>query len=180
MKGEFVVKFIKGVIEIGKEMHGIYAWERRNYTPLYVPDRLIYGRDSRNRKLYIGFKNLEHRRIIKKVENEGYKFTKKGEVWFRGSLLRYYKHLGLKWDNTWRVVIFDIPQELHNKRNRFRHRLKLLGLHKIQKSVFVFPYPCEEELARYSGELDISQYVNTIHANDLGHLTNEVKKVFNL
>jgi len=178
MKGDFVLKFIKGVINIGKEMYGIYTWEARYSTPLYVKDSLIFGRDRK--KTYTGFKNLEHRGLIKSLGNGRYNFTKKGKIWFRTSLLRYYKDLGVKWDNKWRLVIFDIPQEFHNKRNRFRKRLKSLGFYKIQKSVFVFPYPCENELAKYCSELNISEYVNVVHAYDLGHMNEEVKKVFNI
>lgn len=180
MKGDFVLKFLKGVINFGKDLHDIYTWERRYATPLYVPDRLIHGRKKGDKKFYAGLKNLEYREIIKRVDGGRYRFTKKGESWFRGSLLRYYRNMDVKWDKKWRVVIFDIPQELHNKRNRFRKKLKSLGFYKIQKSVFVFPYPCENELAKYCSWLDISEYINIIDADNLGYVDGEVKKVFNL
>ena len=173
MKGEFVSKFIKGVVNAGKDFHEIYNW-----TPIYYKGFLVSGRD--HRKIYSGFKNLEHRKIIKKVNNGKFEFTQKGKIWFKSSLLRHYKELGIKWDGKWRVVIFDIPQELHNKRNRFRKRLKLLGFYMVQKSVFAFPYPCEGELAGYCIELDISDYVNIISAENLGFINEEVKKFFQI
>lgn len=173
MKGEFVSKFIKGIINSGKDVYQIYNW-----TPIYYKGFLVSGYSRK--KLYNGFKNLEHRGIIKEIKEGRYKFTENGKSWFKSSLLRHYKELGIKWDGKWRIVIFDIPQELHNKRNRFRKKIKSLGFYMIQKSVFAFPYPCEEELARYCNELNISDYINVISAHNLGFIDDEVKKFFNL
>lgn len=173
MKGEFISKFIKGVVSAGKDVYQIYNW-----TPIYYKGFLVSGYSRK--KLYSGFKNLEHRGIIKEIQDGKYKFTENGKMWFRLSLLRYHKESGTKWDNKWRIVIFDIPQELHNKRNQFRRKLKSLGFHMIQKSVFVFPYPCEEELAGYCSQLKISDYINIVSANDLGFVEDEVKNIFSL
>ena len=173
MKGEFVLKFLKEIVNTGKELHTIYNW-----TPIYYKGFHVSG--PNRKKLYSGFKNLEHRGVIEIIGKGKYKFTEKGKVWFKSSLLRYYKDLGIKWDGKWRIVIFDIPQELHNKRNRFRKRLKFLGFYMIQKSVFVFPYTCEEELATYANDLDISDYINVIKADDLGFVGKEVKRFYGL
>ncbi len=51
-----------------------------------------------------------------------------------------------KWDKKWRVVIFDIPIQLNKVRDLFRERLKQLGLVMIQKSVFISPYSCFDEV----------------------------------
>lgn len=161
-------------------MYDIYNEEIRYRTPLYTPDPIIYGRGYKSRKIYSGYKNLEYRKIIEKTGSEKYRFTKKGEVWLRGSLLRYARDLNIKWDKKWRLVIFDIPQEFHNERNRFRQKLKALGFYKVQKSVFAFPYPCEDELARICGQLNISDYINVIRAADLGLDNVEAMKFFKL
>lgn len=51
-----------------------------------------------------------------------------------------------KWDGLWRVVIFDIPEEKKVARDVLRNKLKQLGFNKLQKSVFVLPYPCKKEI----------------------------------
>ncbi len=51
-----------------------------------------------------------------------------------------------KWDKKWRVIIFDIPIQLNSVRDLFRERLKQLGMVMIQKSVFISPYPCFDEV----------------------------------
>lgn len=50
------------------------------------------------------------------------------------------------WDRKWRIVMFDIPEVKKTKRDGFAANLKRLGFIQIQKSVFVFPYPCFEEI----------------------------------
>ena len=52
----------------------------------------------------------------------------------------------LRWDKLWRLVIFDIPEK--EKRGRFAlvEKLKGLGFYPLQKSVFVHPYECKDEI----------------------------------
>jgi DNA-binding transcriptional regulator PaaX len=63
-----------------------------------------------------------------------------------------------KWDNKWRIVIFDIP--LNNSKNRsyFTLHLKKLGLRMIQKSVWVHPYSCYKEIYQLAGHYNLSRY----------------------
>jgi DNA-binding transcriptional regulator PaaX len=51
-----------------------------------------------------------------------------------------------KWDRRWRVVIFDIAQLKNFQRNAFRGKLKELGFFLLQKSVWIYPYPCKDEI----------------------------------
>ena len=51
-----------------------------------------------------------------------------------------------KWDHKWRLIIFDVPEKSRIKRDAFRGKLKELGFYKLQKSVWVMPYPCEKEI----------------------------------
>jgi len=51
-----------------------------------------------------------------------------------------------KWDEKWRIVIFDIMEVKKIIRNAFRRKLKELGFYPLQKSVWVCPYPCEKEI----------------------------------
>lgn len=51
-----------------------------------------------------------------------------------------------RWDGVWRVVIFDIPEAYKRMRDMFRMRLVQLGMHQLQESVYVSPYPCFDEI----------------------------------
>lgn len=51
-----------------------------------------------------------------------------------------------KWDKKWRIVLFDIPEPQKKTRDALRHKLKKLGFLEFQKSVFIYPFPCQDEI----------------------------------
>ena len=51
-----------------------------------------------------------------------------------------------KWDGMWRLVIFDIPQLRNVQRNAFRGKLIELGFMPLQKSIWICPYQCKDEI----------------------------------
>jgi DNA-binding transcriptional regulator PaaX len=51
-----------------------------------------------------------------------------------------------KWDGKWRIVMFDIPEKLKRLRDSLRLHFQEIGLIELQKSVLVYPYPCDREI----------------------------------
>jgi hypothetical protein len=51
-----------------------------------------------------------------------------------------------KWDGKWRMVIFDIDEKRKKKRDYLRYYLEKLGFRQMQKSVWVSPFDCENEI----------------------------------
>ena len=51
-----------------------------------------------------------------------------------------------KWDQKWRVVIYDIANDKKDKREILRQKLEHLGFLKLQESVYVFPFDCLQEI----------------------------------
>ncbi|MEK7515453.1 MAG: CRISPR-associated endonuclease Cas2 [Patescibacteria group bacterium] len=49
-----------------------------------------------------------------------------------------------RWDRKWRIVIFDIWERRRGVRDRLRNLLQKNGFVKVQNSVWVYPYDCEE------------------------------------
>lgn len=49
-----------------------------------------------------------------------------------------------KWDSLWTVVSFDLPVNKNKIRDAIRFQLKRIGFVQLQKSVWVFPYDCQE------------------------------------
>ncbi|OGN00197.1 MAG: CRISPR-associated endonuclease Cas2 [Candidatus Yanofskybacteria bacterium RIFCSPHIGHO2_01_FULL_39_8b] len=169
MKGDFILKFVETITEIGQSLSE--SWDRR---PVYKGCR--FGRERR--RIDQGFRNLQNRRIIIEKSGGRFKFTPKGKDWFQGVLLKYFKSTGQKWDNKWRVVIFDIPEELQRERVKFRRKLKSLGFYMLQKSVFIFPYPCEEEVARFASYFKVGDYINILISESAGYSDKVVKEFF--
>ncbi len=50
------------------------------------------------------------------------------------------------WDGKWRIVLFDIPEKRRKIRDAFRHHLNQLEFYEFQKSVFVHPFDCQNEI----------------------------------
>jgi len=50
------------------------------------------------------------------------------------------------WDRNWRLIIYDVDNKRKQMRDQFREQLKLLGFLQLQKSVWIYPYPCEEQI----------------------------------
>ena len=48
------------------------------------------------------------------------------------------------WDGKWRVLIFDISERRRRTRTQLRRLLDGAGFMRIQDSVWVHPYPCDE------------------------------------
>ena len=53
----------------------------------------------------------------------------------------------LFWDGKWRMVMFDIREERKQVREQLRVLLTGAGFLRIQDSVWVYPYPCDDFIA---------------------------------
>jgi len=74
-----------------------------------------------------------------------------------------------RWDGYWRLVSFDIPERLQNARRALREKLLDLGFKELQKSVLIFPYPCEDEVNFIVEFFDVRRYVHYIEAKRLSN-----------
>ena len=83
------------------------------------------------------------------------------------------------WDAKWRVVIFDIPEKNKNAREMFRNKLKELGFYMIQKSVFVCPWDCVDEIVFLRNILEINPHVSIILAEAIDEEM-KLRRLFNV
>ena len=83
------------------------------------------------------------------------------------------------WDKKWRMVLFDIPETMRKARNALRERLRQLGFYEFQKSVFIIPYECQNEVDFLIELYNLRHYVRCITAH---HIDNELhlKKIFDI
>jgi DNA-binding transcriptional regulator PaaX len=84
-----------------------------------------------------------------------------------------------KWDGRWRVFLFDIPELKKKLRDIFRFHLKRLGFFEFQKSVFVHPFDCENEINFLIEFYNIRPYVRFILAEAIDNELH-LKKYFRL
>lgn len=70
------------------------------------------------------------------------------------------------WDNKWRIVIFDVPEEQRNLRNALRYRLKEWQFQQLQKSVWVSKKDIIKELKVFLREMGIENWVKVFVASE--------------
>lgn len=84
-----------------------------------------------------------------------------------------------KWDKKWRIVLFDIPERQKKARDALSKSLKRLGFYQFQKSVFVHPFECWNEIDYIIEFFSLRPYVRMIVGE---HIDNgeELKRHFRL
>mgnify|MGYP001591918059 FL=1 len=85
-----------------------------------------------------------------------------------------------QWDWKWRMVLFDIPKDKKEIRDVLRFHLKRLRFFQYQKSVFIFPYQCKNEIDFLIEFYKIRPYVRTLTVADIDnerHLREVFKKI---
>lgn len=140
--------------------------------------------DIERRELVRAVREFHNDRIIEYKEKEDGSLeivlTKKGE---KRALKFQIDEIKIKkpeeWDDKWRVVIFDIPEKKKKAREALRNKLKELGFKELQKSVFVLPYECEDEIDFIVEVFEIRRFVRFMRVDSF---TNEeqFKLKFNL
>ena len=84
-----------------------------------------------------------------------------------------------RWDGHWRIVVFDIPEKNKRAREALRQKLRELEFYQLQKSIFVLPYECKNEVDFIIEVFQIRPYVRYILAKNLDNELH-LKKIFNL
>lgn len=124
----------------------------------------FYRKSFQRRRFLDDLKNLQNRELVdyREMENGNVRITltKNG----REKLLVYrLEDMKLKrpsrWDRKWRLVMFDIPHGDKKARDAFRQKLKSLEFYPIQKSVFITPYPCEDEIDFLASIFNIRKHI---------------------
>lgn len=86
--------------------------------------------------------------------------TPKGEKALRRLQLKEYQLKKPKrWDGKWRVLIFDIPEKNRKLRWQIRHTLQMIGFIRLQQSVWLYPYDCEDVMTLLKADFKVGRKV---------------------
>jgi len=95
-------------------------------------------------------KNLEKRKYIRFWIKNGQgrlELTKEGKIHLASLQVKKIKlPIKINWDGMWRIITFDIPEKLKINRRRFSRALVFVGMQNLEKSVFVYPHECKEQI----------------------------------
>ena len=141
----------------------------------YFRQRVYQTKSSFARLISEGYITLEGRQGKKRA-----RLTPKGERF--AALIgegRYAIKKPRRWDGKWRVLIFDIPEKRKVVRVKVRNSLKMLGLHRLQDSVWVYPYDCEDVIVILRSDLRIGKDLIYIIADKIERDA-PLKRVFHI
>lgn len=109
-----------------------------------------YINRARNRLIAAG--------MLKRDERGFLRLTSEGETRLRRLELAEFKSKKpRRWDHKWRVLIFDVPEHRKTTRDKIRRTLITIGFARLQDSVWVYPYPCEELIALLKSDFKIGK-----------------------
>ncbi len=124
--------------------------------PLFMPGKEREYIPRYPYKLTRVIDRLRRRKLIRLVKKDGkafYQITEKGQEVLARYVLQEAELPRLKrWDRKWRLLLFDIAEKRKPTRENIRRSLEHLGMLRLQDSVWIYPYPCDEiaELLRTS------------------------------
>jgi CRISPR-associated endonuclease Cas2 len=87
-------------------------------------------------------------KILREIENRDFKIKKPK-----------------KWDRKWRILIFDIKERNRDIRNKIRNTLVSIGFIKLQQSVWVYPYDCEDLITLLKADFEVGKEILYIIAD---------------
>lgn len=176
-----VEKMHKG--ELGKEILKGIAIGGAIATMFVAPGsargfKWVYNLNKKHKK--------EIQRNLSRLEKFGYVVADGHGNYFvtsKGHLkLNEYKIKDLKveipqiWDKKWRIISFDIPEEKKNARMALNKKLKEMKFQTLQKSVFVYPHPCEKEFLEIGKYFGIENNIIFIDAVKISNQDDLIKK----
>jgi len=147
--------------------------------------KMFETKDWKDRaRLKKSLNGLERQKLIK------IRYNKKGESIVevtekgRKKILKYdFYDLKIatpkKWDKMWRLIAFDMPESKKRARDSLTVKLQELGFYPLQKSVFICPYECRDEIDFICGFLKVREFVHFFVVKEVED-EKELKKKFNL
>jgi hypothetical protein len=143
------VTFLALVPGAAQMLHPFLRQKKGNKADRYTMNR-IYQAVWRSKK----------RGLIQQDADGKLSLTSAGE-----KMLVHYqlKHIQAKppqrWDKKWRLVAFDVWESRRTARNYLRYALQNFGFVRLQESLWVYPYDCEEFITFLRTDLRLSSAI---------------------
>lgn len=140
-----------------------------------------FGKKKGLYRIDTAMRRLVERGELEWVAKNGAKFarlTKKGQI--RLARLALYAGIPKKhWDGRWRIVIFDVPEKRRRSRDLLRETLAGIGFCRLQNSVWVYPYDCEDLVTLLKTDFAVGKNVLYIVSEHMEG-DRQLRKLFNI
>ena len=116
----------------------------------FFRNSLYRSRDSLLDKGYLEF--------VKTRDGKKMRITEKGRQYLGELDGKSYKvRKPKRWDGKFRMVIFDIKETRRHQRDHLRKTLDQIGFFQLQRSVWIYPYDCEELITLLKADYKIGK-----------------------
>jgi len=152
------------------------ALDLLKYTPLNKYKFAYRTRTTAGRLVAMGYMTW--------MERDGKKFlrlTQSGQklMQLEKEKVALATHKKKRWDRRWRMVVFDVPERRRKIRGRLCAAIQEVGFVRLQDSVWVYPYDCEDFIALLKAELKIGKDVLYAIVDTIEH-DKDLRRHFNL
>lgn len=137
-------------------------------TPFLRKQHKHWGHFNK-RRLKAQLKRLQKIGVIEEVDEQNqltFRLTDKG----RTKLFKYHlEELSLEksWDKKWRLVAYDIPKGKKSQSEAFRRLLKKMSFYQLQKSLWLTPYECHNEIELLKSLYHLENHVTILTVTGL-------------
>lgn len=73
----------------------------------------------------------------------------------------------INWDGKWRIVIYDIPESHKIARMALARKLRRLNFYQLQRSTWIHPFPCRDEITAITSQFDVNKYVSYFETDSI-------------
>ena len=135
--------------------------------------RPFYRNKKKNPKFTLNnaINRLIKKGFIKYVKKDSKKYfcvTDKGKKALRFLELENFKiSKPRRWDGKWRLIVFDILEKRKGTRDLLRKCLVKIGFIRLQNSVWVYPYDCEDLIFLLKTDFELGKNVLYIVADEI-------------
>ncbi len=107
-----------------------------------------------------------------KVRRDGlksyYSLTKDGFSLLEKGEQRIFERKRNNWDRTWSIVVYFIPEEKREARDKLRQELSWMGYGPLSTATWISPHDLTKEVEELVTELQIKEYVQVFQAKHQG------------
>ena len=170
-KGGLTKSFLVGLLNGGLILLALSSPSAKRLSILKI---LEYGLEKRRQKqkFFWTLAYLRRKKYIEYKEQEDgtikIVLTENGKrIALRYNLDTISLNKNQKWDGKWRIVAFDIPESKKAARDALTQKMNRLRMVQLQKSVWVWPYDCRNEIDFIAEVFGVGKYVHHIIAESI-------------
>jgi len=95
-----------------------------------------------------------------------YSLTEEGLALMYKGERRIFERKDARWDGLWYIVVYYIPEENREARDRLRQELALIGFGPLSTATWISPHDLTDEVIELAEKLKIKQYIQVFQTRN--------------